>query len=125
MHRYVIATQSHPLRVDLRAIPGVPIVHINRSVMVLEPASDVTLQFKQRVRYAIIQISLSLDSYVHLTGRAGCARAIQVREGDTECGYTSCRTCYEKKETPEGPKSSQCEKEGPKGDSCCCFSPSG
>ncbi|KAI0283324.1 Fcf1-domain-containing protein [Russula aff. rugulosa BPL654] len=48
MHRYVIVTQSHPLRVDLRAIPGVPIVHINRSVMVLEPASDVTLQFKQR-----------------------------------------------------------------------------
>jgi len=47
----VIATQSQPLRVGLRAIPGVPIVHINRSVMVLEPASDATLQFKQRVRY--------------------------------------------------------------------------
>jgi U3 small nucleolar RNA-associated protein 23 len=28
-------------------------VHINRSVMVLEPASDVTLQSKQRVRCAI------------------------------------------------------------------------
>jgi len=47
-HRYVIATQSRPLRVKLRAIPGVPIVHINRSVMVLEPASDITLQSKQR-----------------------------------------------------------------------------
>ncbi|KAI9512784.1 Fcf1-domain-containing protein [Russula earlei] len=47
-HRYVIATQSHPLRVGLRAIPGVPIVHINRSVMILEPASDTTLQFKHR-----------------------------------------------------------------------------
>jgi U3 small nucleolar RNA-associated protein 23 len=49
-HRYVIATQSRPLRVSLRAVPGVPIVHINRSVMVLEPASDATLQSKQRVR---------------------------------------------------------------------------
>ncbi|KAF8507052.1 PIN domain-like protein [Russula emetica] len=50
-HRYVIATQSHPLRVSLRAIPGVPIVHINRSVMVLEPASDATLQSKQRAEH--------------------------------------------------------------------------
>lgn len=50
-HRYVIATQSHPLRVSLRAIPGVPIVHINRSVMVLEPASDATLESKQRAEH--------------------------------------------------------------------------
>jgi U3 small nucleolar RNA-associated protein 23 len=50
-HRYVIATQSHPLRVSLRAIPGVPIVHINRSVMVLEPPSEATLQFKQRAEH--------------------------------------------------------------------------
>ncbi|KAI0304833.1 Fcf1-domain-containing protein [Russula brevipes] len=47
-HRYVVATQSHPLRVGLRAVPGVPIVHMNRSVMVLEPASDATLQSKRR-----------------------------------------------------------------------------
>ncbi|KAI9445144.1 Fcf1-domain-containing protein [Lactarius indigo] len=45
-HRYVIATQSHPLRVSLRAVPGVPIVHVNRAVMVLEPASDATLRAK-------------------------------------------------------------------------------
>ena len=68
MHRYVIATQSHPLRVILRAIPGVPIVHVNRSVMVLEPASDATLQYKQRVRNPILQTPLSLHSYVQLTG---------------------------------------------------------
>ncbi|KAH9004393.1 Fcf1-domain-containing protein [Lactarius hatsudake] len=48
-HRYVIATQSHPLRVTLRAVPGVPIVHVNRAVMVLEPASDATLRAKHRV----------------------------------------------------------------------------
>ncbi|KAJ7597229.1 Fcf1-domain-containing protein [Mycena floridula] len=45
-HRYVVATQSHPLRVKLRSIPAVPIVHINRSVMVLEPPSDLTLKVK-------------------------------------------------------------------------------
>ena len=51
-HRYVIATQSHPLRVSLRAVPGVPIVHVNRTVMILEPASDATLRAKHLVRHA-------------------------------------------------------------------------
>jgi len=45
-HRYVVATQSQPLRVSLRAVPGVPIVHVNRAVMILEPASDATLRTK-------------------------------------------------------------------------------
>lgn len=49
-HRYVIATQSQPLRVKLRSIPAVPIVHVNRSVMVLEPPSDTTLKTKEAVR---------------------------------------------------------------------------
>ncbi|CAA7266606.1 unnamed protein product [Cyclocybe aegerita] len=46
-HRYVIASQLQPLRVKLRAIPATPLVHINRSVMVLEPPSDATLKAKE------------------------------------------------------------------------------
>ncbi|KAK7465727.1 hypothetical protein VKT23_005698 [Stygiomarasmius scandens] len=45
-HRYVVATQNQPLRVKLRSIPAVPLVHINRSVMVLEPPSDATIRAK-------------------------------------------------------------------------------
>ncbi|KAH9857848.1 Fcf1-domain-containing protein [Lenzites betulinus] len=45
-HRYVVATQSQDLRPTLRAVPGVPIVHMNRSVMILEPPSDATLRVK-------------------------------------------------------------------------------
>ena len=51
-HRYVVATQSHPLRISLRAVPGVPIVHVKRAVMILEPASDATLRAKNCVCYA-------------------------------------------------------------------------
>ncbi|KAF7306665.1 PIN domain-like protein [Mycena indigotica] len=47
-HRYVVATQSQPLRARLRAIVAVPIVHVNRSVMILEPPSDVTLAAKEK-----------------------------------------------------------------------------
>lgn len=45
-HRYVVATQSQSLRESLRMIPSVPIVHVNRVVMVLEPPSETTLRTK-------------------------------------------------------------------------------
>lgn len=48
----MVATQSHPLRISLRAVPGVPIVHVKRAVMILEPASDATLRAKNCVCYA-------------------------------------------------------------------------
>lgn len=47
-HRYVIATQSQTLRTKLRLVTAVPIVHINRAVMILEPPSEVTLKAKQQ-----------------------------------------------------------------------------
>ncbi|KAH8102589.1 PIN domain-like protein [Cristinia sonorae] len=46
-HRYVIATQSTELRDKLRLIPAVPVVHMNRSVMILEPPSDATMDAKE------------------------------------------------------------------------------
>lgn len=46
-HRYVVATQSQSLRNGLRIIPAVPVVHINRAVMVLEPPSEATLKAKE------------------------------------------------------------------------------
>ncbi|KAG1866235.1 Fcf1-domain-containing protein [Suillus tomentosus] len=46
-HRYVVATQSQSLRNGLRIIPAVPVIHINRAVMVLEPPSEATLKAKE------------------------------------------------------------------------------
>ncbi|KIM32854.1 hypothetical protein M408DRAFT_326574 [Serendipita vermifera MAFF 305830] len=45
-HRYVIASQDHDLRVHLRTIQAVPLIHVKKSVMVLEPPSDETLRIK-------------------------------------------------------------------------------
>lgn len=39
-HRYIVASQSMKLRRKLRGVPGVPLIFMNRSVMVMEPASD-------------------------------------------------------------------------------------
>jgi len=62
-HRYVIATLSQPLRAQLRQIPAVPTVHINRAVMILEPPSDETLRVKHQVcldSCSIIKESLTI-----------------------------------------------------------------
>ncbi|BFZ63801.1 hypothetical protein YB2330_004933 [Saitoella coloradoensis] len=47
-HRYCVATQSYDLRGELRGIAGVPLMFINRAVLILEPESDATAQFKLR-----------------------------------------------------------------------------
>lgn len=49
-NRYVIATQSLELRKKLRTVPGLPIIYINRSVVLLEAPSGETLSKKKSVR---------------------------------------------------------------------------
>jgi U3 small nucleolar RNA-associated protein 23 len=41
-HRYVIASQDIEVRSFMRKIPGVPLIYINRSVMIMEPMAEVT-----------------------------------------------------------------------------------
>ncbi|KAI9802191.1 MAG: hypothetical protein M1825_002911 [Sarcosagium campestre] len=41
-HRYVVASQDGAVRASMRGISGVPLVYINRSVMILEPMAEVT-----------------------------------------------------------------------------------
>jgi U3 small nucleolar RNA-associated protein 23 len=46
--RYVIATQNWDVRHALRAVPGVPLIYINRSVMIMEPMSGATAYVRAR-----------------------------------------------------------------------------
>ncbi|KAF2099525.1 hypothetical protein NA57DRAFT_55488 [Rhizodiscina lignyota] len=41
-HRYIIASQNAELRAKMRRIPGVPLIYINRSVMIMEPMASAT-----------------------------------------------------------------------------------
>jgi U3 small nucleolar RNA-associated protein 23 len=38
-HNYIVASQTPEVRAHFRHIPGVPLVYVNRSVMILEPIS--------------------------------------------------------------------------------------
>jgi len=47
-HRYIVATQDHELRRELREIPGVPLIYINRGVMIMEPMASSSASEKAR-----------------------------------------------------------------------------
>jgi U3 small nucleolar RNA-associated protein 23 len=41
-HRYVVASQDPRVRAHMRTIPGVPLVYVARSVMIMEPMAEAT-----------------------------------------------------------------------------------
>jgi U3 small nucleolar RNA-associated protein 23 len=47
-HRYVVASQDPEARAMCRGIQGVPLIYINRSVMILEPMSTASEQIRER-----------------------------------------------------------------------------
>lgn len=47
-HRYVVASQELEVRKHMRGIMGVPLVYINRSVMIMEPMADATVGNRER-----------------------------------------------------------------------------
>ncbi|KAJ4271796.1 hypothetical protein NW762_000502 [Fusarium torreyae] len=47
-HRYVVASQDQEVRKMLRGIRGVPLIYIKRSVMILEPMADESVQVRAR-----------------------------------------------------------------------------
>lgn len=47
-HRYVVASQEQEVRRMLRGIKGVPLIYIKRSVMILEPMADESVQLRQK-----------------------------------------------------------------------------
>ena len=47
-HRYIVASQDQRVQEYMQLIPGVPLVYILRSVMIVKPMSSVTLQSRER-----------------------------------------------------------------------------
>lgn len=100
-HRYVIATQSQELRQKLRSIPGVPVVHMNRSVMILEPPSDATLRVKALVRILLVFARMAqLNETGRVLGRRKGFASLCTRSSYAPNGGT--RGASKEKEGPEG-----------------------
>ena len=47
-HCYIVASQSQDLRRAMRGIKGVPLIHVRRGVMVMEPMADDSVEIRRR-----------------------------------------------------------------------------
>ncbi|KAI0704886.1 Fcf1-domain-containing protein [Cytidiella melzeri] len=80
-HRYVLASQSQSLRSSMRNIPAVPIVHVNRSVMILEPPSDATIRTKNSTEQKALMPSASELAHIASTSQVETAAPKKKRKG--------------------------------------------
>lgn len=64
-HRYVVASQDQKVRSSMRNITGVPLIYVNRSVMVMEPMAAKTEDFRDAEEMGKVRAGLK--------GRRGAA----------------------------------------------------
>ncbi|KAF2799109.1 hypothetical protein K505DRAFT_404790 [Melanomma pulvis-pyrius CBS 109.77] len=57
-NRYVVATQDPAVREHMRKIPGVPLIYISKSVMILEPMASATEQQREQEEKAKFKAGL-------------------------------------------------------------------
>ncbi|KAJ2902557.1 hypothetical protein MKZ38_000387 [Zalerion maritima] len=57
-HRYVVASQEQGVRKYMRHVPGVPLIYVHRSVMIMEPMTDITEAFRAREERAKFRAEL-------------------------------------------------------------------
>jgi len=78
-NRYVIASQELDVRKEMRGVMGVPLVYINRSVMIMEPMAGATAQNRDREERGKFRDGLKRGS-----GSQGMKRKRNDGEDDTE-----------------------------------------
>jgi U3 small nucleolar RNA-associated protein 23 len=94
-HRYVVASQNPKVRVMLRRIPGVPLVYINRSVMILEPMATATEDVRDKEERAKLREGIK--------GRRGTTESAKRKRDDENEDVNGQRT-LDTISTPDAPK---------------------
>ncbi|EPE08909.1 rrna-processing protein utp23 [Ophiostoma piceae UAMH 11346] len=70
-HRYVVATQDQNVRRFMRGVSGVPLIYINRSVMIMEPMSEMTAKVGASAEHAKFRSELRNKSGQKAGEKAG------------------------------------------------------
>jgi U3 small nucleolar RNA-associated protein 23 len=105
-HRYVVATNDPEVRAFMRRIPGVPLVYVNRSVMILEPMTAATEDLREREEKAKFKAGLK--------GRRG-VDAGQKRKRDDEEGAQEQGASIAEQSTGDARPQKKKRAKGPKG----------
>lgn len=100
-HRYVVASQELDVRKSMRGVMGVPLVYINRSVMIMEPMAGATAQNREREERGKFREGLKRGS-----GSQGMKRKRPDGEDESEGGEdaTGEDVVKKKKIRGKGPK---------------------
>jgi U3 small nucleolar RNA-associated protein 23 len=108
-HRYVVATQKLRLRQVFHKLPGVPLIYIERSVMLMEDPSPATEQVRRRIDEAKLHTGLNDATPVLQKDGQDEPTNIRKRRGPKEPNPLSA-----KKKKPENDNHSQPQPEGEK-----------
>lgn len=57
-HRYIVASQDPEVRSHMRQIPGVPLLYIHRSVMIMEPMAQATIDVRNHEERAKLKTGI-------------------------------------------------------------------
>ncbi|KAJ8107132.1 hypothetical protein OPT61_g9079 [Boeremia exigua] len=57
-HRYVVASNEKEVRSKMRRIPGVPLIYINKSVVLMEPMTSATEEHREREEKSKFKLGL-------------------------------------------------------------------
>lgn len=77
-HKLVVASQDDEIRAKLRSIPGVPLIYVKKSVMILEPMAGATEDLRSREERAKFKAGISR--------KRGSATVLGKRERDEDGG---------------------------------------
>lgn len=105
-HRYVVASQDPEVRAKMRGVPGVPLVYINRSVMILEPMAAATTRVVQKGERAKFRAELKQPD----TATGGKRKR---GDGDDSEGSDSDDDAEQKGEEPKKKKKKRKGEKGP------------
>jgi U3 small nucleolar RNA-associated protein 23 len=106
-HRYVVASQSREVRELMRTIPGVPMVYINRSVMIMEPMASATEQNRARGEKAKLRAGIK--------GKRTPTTGVKRKRDDEEPAATSAGAENGEGAAAKKEKKEKKKKKGPKG----------
>lgn len=98
-HRYVVATQEREVRAAMREVAGVPLVYINRSVMVMEPMAGRSAEVREAEEKGKIRAGLKSRRGAEVSG--GEKRKAENDEEDVK--EADLDASVPKRKKPKGP----------------------
>lgn len=101
-HRYVVATQEREVRAAMREVAGVPLVYINRSVMVMEPMAGHSAEVREAEEKSKIRAGLKSRRGAEVTGEKRKAKEDGEKE-DEEGEQEEVAASVPKRKKPKGP----------------------